>query len=667
MKTMTSMLAILVTATALAAPPPPEAYGRLPALGDVALSPDGKHVVVMVGSEYRPSEPDRELSALRIIDLDTGKIEQTLAPPDKHTLRGVGWADDQRAYYTISASANQKDLYPSSWPMMFRGSKLVFFRTGVFSLQTKAATILMDSAAYRTNVGLAGLQSPIEGEPGSGRMMAWGGATGFNATPRLGVYRVNLDTGNGTPLEVGNAETRGYMLDERGEIVARVDIDERANRWQLLVNEGGKYRKILEDVSEMGQPLGIFGLLPDGRIAAMDPHEEGERSELLAIDPKTGEKTVLHKTEGSDVGALVDPWTRRVIGVRWADDLPQQQFFDEQLKTLHESMKPYFADGYAVIYSWSRDRSRLLVFGERAGDAGAFYVYEPANKKLRSLGKAYPALGAPETLGTRQSIKYKARDGKSVPAYLTLPAGVEPKNLPLVLLVHGGPHARDTFMFDWWSSFLASRGYAVLQANFRGSTGYGYEWFDAGRGGWGDGVMQHDVEDGADALVKMGMVDASRVCIMGGSYGGYAALAGATLTPQRYACSVSVNGVSDPQRMLNDAESSPLGKRAMSAEWWRKSMGDDIKHLHDISPINFAERVKAPVLILHGINDSVVPVEQSRRMNAKLKGADKNVRYVELQGDDHWLSSASTRTQMLIEIEKFLAENLKPAAKVASN
>ena len=356
-----------------------------------------------------------------------------------------------------------------------------------------------------------------------------------------------------------------------------------------------------------------------------------------------------------------------MIGVRWADDLPQQLFFDEQLKTLHESMKPYFADGYAVITSWSRDRGRLLVFGERAGDAGAFYVYEPANKKLRSLGKLYPALGTPETLGIRQSIKYKARDGKSVPAYLTLPAGVEPKKLPLVLLVHGGPHARDAFMFDWWSSFLASRGYAVLQANFRGSTGYGYEWFDAGRGGWGDGVMQHDVEDGADALVKMGTVDASRICIMGASYGGYAALAGATLTPERYACSVSINGVSDPQRMLNDAESGELGKRGVMAEWWRKSMGNDVKHVHNISPINFAERVKAPVLIVHGINDSVVPVEQSRRMNAKLTGADKKVRYVELQGDDHWLSSASTRTQMLTEIEKFLAENLKADGKVAAN
>jgi dipeptidyl aminopeptidase/acylaminoacyl peptidase len=235
--------------------------------------------------------------------------------------------------------------------------------------------------------------------------------------------------------------------------------------------------------------------------------------------------------------------------------------------------------------------------------------------------------------------------------------GVEQKNLPLVLLVHGGPHARDDFTFDWWASFLASRGYAVLQPNFRGSTGYGYEWFDAGRKGWGDGVMQTDVEDGAVALVKAGHVDAARICIMGGSYGGYAALAGATLTPERYACAVSVNGLSDPEDMLKDVQRG--GRTSMVAEWWRKSMGaNDMEHLRKISPLRNAEQARIPILLLHGIDDSVVPVEQSRDMNARLLRAKRNVRYVEISGDDHWLSGASTRTQVLTEIETFLAQSL---------
>ena len=170
--------------------------------------------------------------------------------------------------------------------------------------------------------------------------------------------------------------------------------------------------------------------------------------------------------------------------------------------------------------------------------------------------------------------------------------------------------------------------------------------------------MQTDVEDGADALVKAGTVDAARICIMGGSYGGYAALAGATVTPERYACAVSVNGVSDPEQMLKDATRGQ--SNSMAAEWWRKSMGSDMDHLRKVSPIRHAENVRAPILLLHGIEDSVVEVEQSRAMNKKLLRAKRNVRFVELGGDDHWLSSASTRTQMLQEIETFLAQNLRP-------
>jgi dipeptidyl aminopeptidase/acylaminoacyl peptidase len=650
-----------------AAPPPVEAYGRLPAIGDAALSPDGKRLALEVSGEFKASEPDREINFIRILNIDTGAVEHTLAPPPRHKLRGVGWADDKRPYYFISTTVDAADTLPSSVPVMFRGGRMEFWRTSVFSLDTKTVTVLMDSKDFRRNAGLTNLVVPIEGESGFGRMIAAGGLGEINYEPRLAVFKVNLDDGSAKPLTAGSALTRGYMLDERGDIVARVDINDRSNRWQLFTYEDGKDRMILEDVSELGQPLRLFGLLQDGRIAAVDPHEEGQRDLLLAIDRKTGAKEPLHQTGGSDVGTINDPWFRRVVGIQWVEDLPKQKFFDEQLQAISTAVQASFTDGYAIVVSWARDRSRVLVFAEKANDAGAWYIYEPDTKKLRSVGKRYPALSTPESLGDRQSIRFKARDGTSVPAYLTLPVGVEPKKLPTVLLVHGGPHARDTFMFDWWASFLASRGYAVLQVNFRGSTGYGYDWFNAGRGQWGDGLMQTDVEDGVDALVKNGTVDGSRVCIMGGSYGGYAALAGATITPDKYACAVSVNGLSDPERMRNEVEKGDKGKRGMLAEWWRKSMGEDIGHLRKVSPIENADKARAPILIVHGSDDSVVPVEQSRAMHGKLKRAGKNVTYIEMPGDDHWLSGAATRTQMLHEVETFLAAHLAPKTTTASN
>jgi dipeptidyl aminopeptidase/acylaminoacyl peptidase len=645
-----------------ATPPPAEAYGRLPALGSVALSPDGKRVVVSVGYEYRSTAPDRELTSLSVINLDSGKIEATLAPPPKNNLRGVGWADENRPYYFISSTGRATDALPPGLPIMIRGPRVEWFRTGVLSLATGVSTLLMQDSGTRGNTALTNLQVPIEGDPGFGRMVAWGGLGTMNNSPKLSVYRVNLDTGNATSVDNGNIKTRGFMLDETGATIARVDIDDDKNRWRLFSYENGKDRMILEKVSEMGLPLSLYGLFDDGRIAAVDPHKEGSRDTLLAIDRKTGASTPvdgIQAAQGSDVSPIMDPWRNRVVGARWTEDLPKQHFFDVGLADIAAAVQPRFEDGFVTLRSWSRDRTRVLLFGERATDAGAYYIYDTTTKKLRILGKAYPQLTSPEHLGDRQSIKYRARDGKQIPAYLTLPAGVEQRNLPLVLLVHGGPHARDNFTFDWWASFLASRGYAVLQSNYRGSTGYGYEWFDSGRKGWGDGVMQTDVEDGATALVKNGIVDPRRICIMGGSYGGYAALAGATLTPDLYACAVSVNGVSDPEDMLKEAQKG--GRHSMVAEWWSSSMGaDDMDHLRKISPIRHADVVHVPILLLHGVDDTVVPVEQTRSMNAKLVRAKKNVRYVELKGDDHWLSSASTRTQVLQEIETFLATSLKP-------
>jgi len=668
MRTAQLVTAVFTLACALsaraAAPPPAEAYGRLPAIADVALSPDGKRVVISVGYEFRAAEPDRELTSLSIINIDTGKVEKTLAPPPDNTLRGVGWADDKRAYYFVSSTGHTGDVIPPQMRAMYRGARVEFWRTGVLSLETGTSILLMEGSRTRGNYALTNLQVPIEGDPGFGRMIAWGGAITLNNVAKLSVYRVNLETGKGSAEEVGAMQTRGFMLDEKGATVARVDINDDKNRWRLYTYEGGKDRMVLEKVSEMGVPLSMYGLLDDGRIAAVDPHEEGRRDVLLAIDRKTGEATPvvgLQDTHGSDVRPLEDPWRQRVVGAQWTDNLPKQQFFDAELAKIGTALQDLFKDGYALLSSWSLDRKRVLVFGEHATDAGAYYIYEPESKRLRMLGKRYPQVTAPEHLGDRQSIEYKARDGKQIPAYLTLPAGVEPKKLPLVLLVHGGPHARDDFTFNWWSSFLASRGYAVLQVNYRGSTGYGYEWFDAGRKGWGDGVMQTDVEDGANALVKNGFVDAKRICIMGGSYGGYAALAGATLTPDKYACAVSVNGLSDPEDLLKDAQSG--GGKSMGAEWWGKSMGgDDLDHLRKVSPIRHADQVHIPVLLIHGVEDTVVPVEQSRAMNAKLQKAKADVRYVELKGDDHWLSSASTRTQVLQEIETFLGKAMGAAA-----
>jgi dipeptidyl aminopeptidase/acylaminoacyl peptidase len=217
--------------------------------------------------------------------------------------------------------------------------------------------------------------------------------------------------------------------------------------------------------------------------------------------------------------------------------------------------------------------------------------------------------------------------------------------------------------FDWWAQFMASRGYAVLQPNFRGSSGYGWNFVQAGDGEWA-GKVQNDVQDGVKKLIADGIADPKRICIVGASYGGYMALAGATFSPDLYACAVSFAGLSDLNRMLYTGTSF----ESESVSVWKRRIGADVdsSKLDTASPANFASQVKIPILLLHSDKDTTVPIEQSQIEEDALKRAGKQVEFVTLEGDDHQLEYSATRIKLLKEVERFLAAHIgDPVPKTA--
>jgi dipeptidyl aminopeptidase/acylaminoacyl peptidase len=259
-------------------------------------------------------------------------------------------------------------------------------------------------------------------------------------------------------------------------------------------------------------------------------------------------------------------------------------------------------------------------------------------------------------------IHYAAADGTSIPAFLTLPSGRPQKNLPLVVLPHGGPLARDAPGFDWWSQAIASRGYVVLQPEFRGSDGFGWKHAQAGFGEWGR-KMQTDLSDGVRFLAAQGLIDPKRVCIVGGSYGGYAALAGPTLDRGVYRCSVSIAGISDPKSFLRWVDHRVSGSDPLPLRFWNRFMGvkdDDDPKLAEISPLVHAADADAPILLIHGTDDTVVPIAQSEDMEDALKAAGRPVSFVKLKSEDHWLSRSETREQMLAATVQFLEQYNPP-------
>lgn len=638
--------AAMVMAPALAVaqavePPPLRAYGALPSLELVELSPSGDRIAFIgVSGEQR---------RLVLVDLKTGAPLSNVAI-GAIKMRGLRWIGEDRVLVISTQTAAARDL----------GIDQSEMSTGqIFDVGTGRVTQMLANMRGTLPV----LMSPVSvgGAQDDPQLLVRAYST--QHPERIDLYRVDPETGRGRLAEIMFPDVDDFVFDPVADRTsAKGEYDSRSGDWTLRVrSDGGGFRQVWRTNAPIDVPS-LVGLGPSGDsviVAADRPDldDTGSKStRVFDVNLASGEWRPLDVEFDPD-SLVFHPRTDRLIGAgRIDDDRRSYVFTDPDADALWKHAERVLTGRSPMIVSWSDDLRQAILFTSGTGDSGTYYLLDLDAGALNEIGSAYPDI-APERVGPIGPFNYTAADGLEIPGYLTLPPGVsDARNLPLVVLVHGGPASHDTLGFDWWAQAIASRGYAVLQPNFRGSTGYGDDFMEAGYAEWGR-KMQTDLSDGVRRLAADGVIDPARVCVMGASYGGYAAMAGPTLDPGVYRCAVSVSGVSDLRRMVNDEARVRENRNNQAVRYWNRFMGAERlgdRSLDARSPAKLAAQADAPMLLIHGRDDTVVPIEQSRIMAQALRQAGKPVELVELDGEDHWLSRSDTRLRMLTETLAFL-------------
>lgn len=470
------------------------------------------------------------------------------------------------------------------------------------------------------------------------------------------VYRVDVTNGKKVAVLKGKDGVFSWYADAQGTVRAGLRLGDSGRKYTLLYRgerSNGAFRQI--DRADMRKDAGLlspFLYLPgtDRALALRD--DDNGITGIHEVDLLTREsvRTVYTAPAGSEVeGTILSYDGLTLLGAYISGADGRAHWFDSALSELQAQFDKAVGTRRARIVSFNRDRSRMLVVVDRADTPGVLYYYSVQDGALRKVAEMNSALGA-RFLSPVRAVRYKARDGLEIEAMLTLPKTIEPRGLPVVILPHGGPWSHDSLSYDDWAQFIASRGYAVLQPNFRGSTGYGDEFESKGEGQLGF-AMQDDLTDGLRWMTAQGIADPARACIVGASYGGYAAMWGIAKDPDQYRCAISVAGVSLLRRQVNDFGGTLTSGRARDA--WERMTPD----FAAVSPANSVDRIKAPLLLIHGKKDVRVDHNQSTSMHSRMQAAGKNVEFVSLPEADHHFTRQADRLAILKAMEAFLAKH----------
>jgi dipeptidyl aminopeptidase/acylaminoacyl peptidase len=620
---------------------PVEFFSQLPDVSSLSLSPDGNKLVSLI----RVDIPEKKGVALQTTDLKTNATKILLfVDNSEYIINRIYWKDNRTILAHGFAAIDQKSWgHGQRSKYKVRVTRLLFVDSETGKV-TKPFTKMFLSQFELPPLDQDTVIDTLPDDPDHILMSLY-----------KNVYKVNIHKGTTdiyyapkenfwpTITDTQHRLRAGYHYTTEGVITVRFfDLD--TNSWKDFSRQKGVFSD--EDITILG-----FGRNPNEMFFS------AYHDDRLAIftadlkDPNLKRNLVLSDKQYDISGSLIyDANDKDVIGISGLEN-GGTHFFDPELAKIQSRIDKALPNTQNYLYSLTSDKNRFIVFSTGATESGTYYLGQRSPLKLEAIALKYKNL-APNILSPVTPVEYKSRDGLTIEAFLTLPKNKPAKNLPTLMFPHGGPIARDNAAFDYWTQFFANRGYAVLQMNFRGSAGQGLSHRNAGLAKWGK-EMQDDIEDGARYLIEKGIADQKAIAIVGASYGGYAALMGAVKTPDFYRCAISVAGVSNVYELVLDNRAFWMSYNVVDEQ-----IGTGAKNLKDISPVNQVDKIKVPILLIHGEDDRQVDIKHSIQMRDNLLKAGKQVEFLSLPAEDHYLSNEKNRIDTFKAMDTFLGKCL---------
>ncbi|MEL6951537.1 MAG: S9 family peptidase [Pseudomonadota bacterium] len=651
---MRSRLAALIIAVLFAVPcaaavtEDVAAFAKLPQFSNVEISPDGSRIAGLVTIEGK--------RAIYTLEIGTGK-PKVMTADDQWHLSWIDWVDNRYVLVGIKTPFRRGGVATVETRLVSfdsnTGSGKILFTRHMHSIERKGGVIpqFQDDVLH------------LLPERDEEFIIAFDKrGSGGEA-----VYVANARTGSlGKKLQSVDPYVTQWRVDASGDVRVGWGIARDKTSFTYKIKDGeGEWHDHSERYNADGFRVAELPVDGTGHVLVLSDHEY-PLGALYRFDPVSAtfvELVAQHdESEISRVRLSADG--SAIESVHYSSEFVPNAYMDTRLDATIKGVQNALPDLRLFPVSRSLDSTRIVMRSYASNKAPGYYLYDANKKSVGPITSRYPEL-IERDLSRPGIHSFEARDGLEITAYVTLPAGLTADtadHIPFVVSVHGGPNARDFLRFDWETQMLAARGYGVLQINFRGSTGYGRAFREAGDREWGQ-AMQDDVADGTRWAIAQGWADPERVCIIGGSYGGYAALMGAARDGDLYRCAASLNGVSDLPALLKRSYRY-VGGRARTRHIGR--LYRDRDQLRAASPVNLVEAVDMPILLVHGEKDRVVDVRQSRKMARALERNGKPVQYIELPEGTHSLERESNRLDYATALVEFLDTHLAAPSDAAA-